>query len=118
MPTLSYGEDGDREGGEEKEEAAYRKESNPTLTWKEYLPEKSRRIHKWWQNHRDQQYLKSFVYAERLIVLCQVSSAAIERVFSLYLRIREKLGMATLMDNVNVRAKLMHLSEHAYSKTT
>ena len=70
-------------------------------TWKDDHIEVARRAWEWWRLHRDK-----FVYlsiAARLIVLVQVSSASVERVFSQLKLIIDAIGVSALKDNIECR---------------
>ena len=79
--------------------------NNPTKysnkTWEDDPIEVARRRWEWWRAKQG-----AFVYfstAARLIVLVQVSSAAVERVFSQVKYILETIGDSALEDNIECR---------------
>ena len=101
---------------DDPEEARERSARDPETGWREYLPERARRLYAWWRIHHDTKGMEYFAAAVRELVLCQVSSADMERVFSLFLRVLTKVGNAALMDNIVTRVTMMHRREHKYSK--
>ena len=70
-------------------------------TWRDDPIEKARRIWEWWKVHRDR--FVFFSSAVRLIVLVQVSSCAVERVFSQVKYILECIGDRGAKDNIECR---------------
>ncbi len=78
-----------------------RKNHGSDKNWMDDPREKARRIWEWWPIHREK-----FVYfktAVRLVVLVQVSSAPVERVFSRLRLIVETSQQNTLHDAILLR---------------
>ena len=76
-------------------------EKGATLDWKEDAGDYSQRIWQWWKGRKDK-----FPYhgtAIRLIVLAQLSSCSVERVFSKLERIRQQTGDRLKEDMCEVR---------------
>jgi hypothetical protein len=70
-------------------------------SWKDYPPEKARRIFEWWKTR-----VGFFTYwptALRLVVLVQRSSAFVERVFSQVKLIFEQTGLIGLEESIEAR---------------
>ena len=70
-------------------------------TWKDDPIEVARRAWEWWRLHRNK-----FTYlsmAARLVVLAQVSSASVERIFSQLKLIIDSVGVSALKDNLECR---------------
>jgi hypothetical protein len=82
--------------------------SSPQDSWKEDPGERARRIWEWWRIrlNADKSSWKMFHHALRLIVLSQVSSAAVERVFSQLMYIIKTCGVSMLEDTVEMRAMI------------
>jgi hypothetical protein len=77
------------------------KQKEPNRDWQEDQLEVARRIWEWWRIHREKfHYMKEAV---RLVVLVQVSSAAVERVFSRLRLILETTQEGVLHDAITIR---------------
>ena len=73
--------------------------------WKQDVGERSRRIYDWWRVvMNEKRGLAFFQKAIRLIVTVQVSSAAVERVFSRLTFIRHAIGDKATRDVLETRA--------------
>ena len=70
-------------------------------SWRDDPIEKARRIWEWWRIHHSK--FVFFSKAVRLVVLVQVSSCAVERVFSQVKYILECIGDSGSKDNIEVR---------------
>jgi hypothetical protein len=78
--------------------------STEALTsWKEDISERARRIWEFWRMKGDSDKLPSFAKAARLVVLVQVSSASVERVFSQVKLLFDTIKEKGLQDNIEVR---------------
>ena len=71
--------------------------------WKKDPGERSRRIWEWWRSLRGRGKLQHFCTAARLVVLTQVSSAAVERTFSVLKNLRDNLGDNLTEDALEMR---------------
>lgn len=83
------------------EDKAAKDPSKQGKTWKDDPIEVARRAWEWWRLHRNK-----FVYlsmAARLVVLAQVSSASVERIFSQLKLIIDAVGVSALKDNLECR---------------
>ena len=73
--------------------------------WKQDVGERSRRLYDWWRVvMNEKRGLQFFQKAVRLIVTVQVSSAAVERVFSQLTFIRRAIGDKATRDVLQTRA--------------
>ena len=73
--------------------------------WKQDVGERSRRVYEWWRVvMNEKKGLQFFQKAVRLIVTVQVSSAAVERVFSQLTFIRRAIGDKATRDVLETRA--------------
>ena len=97
-----------------------RMKKNPTRVveprdWTDDPSEKSRRIWERWRLYRDLSTFQYFKVAVRIVVLVQVSSASVERVFSQLVQITNACGDGLLRDMLQLR--LMRLINHVqYNK--
>jgi len=71
------------------------------LTWEDDSIEVARRRWEWWRAKRGK--FTYFSKAARLVVLVQVSSAAVERIFSQVKYILEQIGDSALEENIECR---------------
>jgi len=69
--------------------------------WQQGTSEKCRRVWEWWRIHRHN--LTFFQVAVRLVVLIQVSSAAVERIFSQLKHILDTTQQHALHDAIELR---------------
>ena len=76
------------------------------MNWKDDIGERGRRIYEWWRAAMKDRanVIPCFYKAVRLIVLDQVSSAAVERVFSQLTFIRRIVGDGIVGDMLELRA--------------
>ena len=71
------------------------------MTWEDDPIEVPRRRWEWWRSKRGK--FTYFSKAARLVVLVQVSSAAVERIFSQVKYILEQIGDSALEENIETR---------------
>lgn len=78
------------------------------MNWKDDIGERGRRIYEWWKTAMEARanVIPRFYKAVRLIVLSQVSSAAVERIFSQLTFIRRVVGDHIVGDMLELRAFL------------
>ena len=78
------------------------------MNWKDDIGERGRRIYEWWKTAMESRadVIPYFYKAVRLIVLTQVSSAAVERVFSQLTFIRRIVGDSIAGDMLQLRSLL------------
>jgi len=76
-------------------------EDETEASWKDYPPEKARRIFEWWKPRVS--FFKFWPTALRLVVLVQPSSAFVERVFSQVKRILDQTGVNGLEESIEAR---------------
>lgn len=92
------------------------------MNWKNDIGERGRRIYEWWKTAMEARadVIPSFYKAVRLIVLTQVSSAAVERVFSQLTFIRRIVGDSIVGDVLQLRTFLRcnngQVSDFGYKK--
>lgn len=82
-------------------------ESFTSSDWKQDVGERSRRIYEWWRtvmNERRCDGIRCFVEAVKLVAVCQVSSASVERVFGQLTFIRRAVGDGKLRQMMELRA--------------
>ena len=72
------------------------------ITWKDDPIERARRIWEWWRAKRCTE-LHHFTWAARLVVLVQISSASVERIFSQVKLIVETTGVNPLEETLPTR---------------
>ncbi|KAL3765855.1 hypothetical protein ACHAWO_006400 [Cyclotella atomus] len=72
-------------------------------TWKDDPIEKARRVWEWWRANHSNPGIFYFAEAARLVALVQISSAAVERIFSQVKLICETTGDSPLEENLEVR---------------
>ena len=99
------------EGQEKKRRSAPAATKTPTRedivfeSWRDDYGEKSRRIWEWWVSRctDDESDFVYFKLAVRLVAITQVSSASVERVFSVVVQIMHACGVNVLHDNFMTR---------------
>ena len=74
-------------------------------SWKDDVGEYSRRIWEFWRSIglQSEHETPVFAHAARLVAITQVSSASVERVFSVVVRIMHACGVSILHDNFITR---------------
>lgn len=73
---------------------------NVNYMWKKDPIEKSRRIWEWWRANHIVLSINYFVLAVRLVVLVQISSASVERIFSQVKLICDAIGVSGLEETI------------------
>ena len=67
---------------------------NKNKQWRQVAGEKGRRVWEWWRTHRHNERIPTFLFVVRILAVIAVSSADIERAFSVYGNIVAKVGEA------------------------